>query len=42
MWHSTSRSTATGIAGKKPLKVLHEDLFVSDDIITLFNRNMED
>lgn len=27
---------------EKALKVLHEDLFVSDDIITLFNRIMED
>lgn len=27
---------------EKALKVLHEDLCVSDDIITLFNRIMED
>ena len=27
---------------EKALKVLREDIFVSDDIITLFNRIMED
>jgi hypothetical protein len=27
---------------EKALKVLREDIFVSDDIITLFNRSMED
>ena len=27
---------------EKTLKVLHDDLFVSDDIITLLNRIMED